>query len=78
MNERAAAWVDGLFPRVPVRQWVLTVPWAAGPDADDGQAVLRGGPRSRAAGRRERAVRAQGPQALAWLAGRRRPARVSS
>ena len=27
MNGRAAAWVDGLFPRVPVRQWVLTVPW---------------------------------------------------
>jgi len=27
MSARAARWVDGLFPRVPVRQWVLTVPW---------------------------------------------------
>jgi hypothetical protein len=27
MAERAAHWVDHLFPRVAVRQWVLTVPW---------------------------------------------------
>jgi len=27
MAERAAAWVDGLFPHVAVRQWVLTVPF---------------------------------------------------
>lgn len=27
MAERAARWVDGLLPHVPVRQWVLTVPW---------------------------------------------------
>ena len=28
MAERAARWVDELLPAVPVRQWVLTVPWA--------------------------------------------------
>jgi hypothetical protein len=28
MAERAARWVDELVPVVPVRQWVLTVPWA--------------------------------------------------
>ena len=28
MNSFAARWVDGVFPRVPVRQFVLTVPWA--------------------------------------------------
>jgi hypothetical protein len=28
MNERAERWVEELLPRVPVRQWVLTVPWA--------------------------------------------------
>jgi hypothetical protein len=28
MAERAARWVDELVPAVPVRQWVLTVPWA--------------------------------------------------
>jgi len=27
MNSRAARWVDELFPRVAVRQFVLTVPW---------------------------------------------------
>lgn len=27
MTERSAAWVDGLFPFRPVRQWVLTVPF---------------------------------------------------
>jgi hypothetical protein len=27
MSARAARWVDHLFPRVAVRQWVLTVPW---------------------------------------------------
>ena len=27
MAERAARWVDELFPRVAVRQWVLTIPW---------------------------------------------------
>lgn len=28
MSERAAHWVDGVFPEVPVRQWVLSLPWA--------------------------------------------------
>lgn len=28
MAERAARWCDTLLPRVAVRQWVLTVPWA--------------------------------------------------
>ena len=28
MNASAARWVDDIFPRVPVRQFVLTVPWA--------------------------------------------------
>lgn len=27
MAERAARWVDEVFPRVAVRQWVFTVPW---------------------------------------------------
>jgi hypothetical protein len=27
MNATAARWVDALFPRVAVRQWVITVPW---------------------------------------------------
>ena len=27
MASMAAGWVDGVFPRVAVRQWVLTVPW---------------------------------------------------
>ena len=27
MVERAVHWVDRVFPRVPVRQWVLTFPW---------------------------------------------------
>ncbi|MCK6505860.1 transposase, partial [Myxococcota bacterium] len=27
MTERAARWVDELFPIVAVRQWVITVPW---------------------------------------------------
>lgn len=27
MADRAAHWVDRVFPRVGVRQWVLTVPW---------------------------------------------------
>jgi hypothetical protein len=28
MAERAAHWVDGVIPEVPVRQWVLTLPWS--------------------------------------------------
>ena len=28
MNASAGRWVDDVFPRVPVRQFVLTVPWA--------------------------------------------------
>jgi hypothetical protein len=28
MNERAERWLEELWPRAPVRQWVLTVPWA--------------------------------------------------
>jgi len=28
MSERAAHWVDGVLPEVPVRQWVLSLPWA--------------------------------------------------
>ena len=27
MSQRAAWWVDRLFPRVPVRQWVLSMPY---------------------------------------------------
>ena len=27
MSERAAHWVDGVIPTVPVRQWVLSLPW---------------------------------------------------
>jgi len=28
MSERAAHWIDGVIPEVPVRQWVLSLPWA--------------------------------------------------
>ncbi len=27
MNDLAAHWLDEVFPHVPVRQWVLTLPW---------------------------------------------------
>lgn len=28
MAERAAHWIDGVLPEVPVRQWVLSLPWS--------------------------------------------------
>ena len=49
MTERAAHLVDAVLPRVPVRQWVLTVPcprledYVTGPGPTDGTPSAGGG-----------------------------------
>jgi hypothetical protein len=42
MAEKSARWVDELFPRVAVRQWVLTVPWQRRWDLARSQLWVRG------------------------------------
>jgi hypothetical protein len=42
MAEKSARWVDELFPRVAVRQWVLTVPWKRRWDLARSQLWVRG------------------------------------